>query len=73
MIILFFLSLLVQVFPLNSTLAPIWVTSDYFRAGNQNVISNLTGSSAVPAPTYTFTFTSPLSGVPELGYGIKNY
>ena len=49
------------------------VTNNYFRAGNEDVISTLTGSDANPVPSYTFTFSSALTGVPELGYGIKNY
>ena len=57
----------------NNTVEPIWLTSDYLRAGNRDVIHNLTGSDADPVPTFTFTFSSPLSGVPDLGYGIKNY
>ena len=65
--------LLTFVFSFNQTVQPIWVTSSYFRAGNQAVISTLTGSSANPPPRYTFTFSSPLTGIPELGYGIKNY
>ena len=54
----------------SNTAQPVWLTSNYFRAGNEDVIS---GSSANSQPSYTFTFSSALSGVPELGYGIKNY
>ena len=50
---------------------PVWSTSAYFRAGNEYVISTKTGSDQTPQ--YTFTFSSALSGVPNLGYGIKNY
>ena len=50
---------------------PVWVTSNYFRAGNEAVINSLTGSSVTPM--YTFTFSSALPGIPNLGYGIKNY
>lgn len=50
---------------------PQWLTNNYIRAGNENVISSLTGSNVTP--TYTFTFSSPLSGIPNLGYGIKAY
>lgn len=53
------------------TAPPTWLTSDYVRAGNKNVISTLTGNSVTP--TFTFTFSSPLPGVPYLGYGIKAY
>ena len=52
-------------------LEPVWVTSNYFRADNQAVISTLTGSNV--KPTFRFTFSSPLPGMPNLGYGIKNY
>lgn len=50
---------------------PQWLTNNYIRAGNENVINTLTGSNMTPK--YTFTFTSPLSGIPNLGYGIKAY
>ena len=50
---------------------PVWLTSPYFRAGNEDVIATLTGSDSTP--TYTFTFSSALPGVPNLAYGIKNY
>ena len=50
---------------------PQWLTSTYFRAGNEDVIATLTGNKSTP--TYTFTFSSPLPGVPNLAYGIKDY
>lgn len=53
------------------SVAPTWLTSPYFRAGNQAVIKTLTGNNQTP--TYTFTFSSPLTGLPSLAYGIKNY
>ena len=57
-----------------TTVPPTWTTSNYFRAGYQNVIDNvLTGDDASPIPSYEFTFTSALTGTPELGYGIKDY
>jgi len=56
--------------PYNSS-QPVWLVSPYFRAGNQAVISTLTGNNTTPQ--YTFTFSSALSGIPNLGYGIKNY
>jgi hypothetical protein len=51
--------------------APKWLTSPYFRAGNEAVIKVLTGNNTTP--TYTFTFSSALPGLPNLAYGIKNY
>ena len=53
------------------SVAPKWLTSPYFRAGNQAVIATLTGNSSTP--TFTFTFSSALSANPNLAYGIKNY
>ena len=35
------------------------------------MINTLTGSDKTPE--YTFTFSSPLPGVPKLAYGVKNY
>jgi hypothetical protein len=54
-----------------STSDPVWLPSPYFRAGNDKIISTMTGNDSMP--TYTFTFSSALSGVPNLAYGIKNY
>lgn len=53
------------------TIPPTWVTSNLVRAGNNFVIRSLTGNSRTP--NYTFTFSSNLSGIPYLGYGIKAY
>ena len=50
---------------------PVWLTSDFFRAGNEDVINTLTGNDQTPE--YTFHFSSSLPGVPNLAYGIKNY
>lgn len=72
-----FLSLIVSlasIFGLNASIVqypPLWVTSNYIRAGNQNLFNVLTGSGVLN--TYSFTFSSNLSGVPNLGYGIKAY
>lgn len=52
--------------------APIWVTSPYLKAGSNNIITVLTGSSATPRATIPFTgpaFTS----IPNLGYGASTY
>ena len=51
--------------------SPIWITSNFMRAGFENVITTLTGSDY--DPIYTFTFSSALPGVPNLAYGIKQY
>jgi len=50
---------------------PTWLTSPFFRAGNQAVISTLTGSSLTP--TFMFIYSSALTGTPYIAYGIKNY
>ena len=50
---------------------PEWVTSPFFRAGDESVISTLTGNDK--KPTHTFTYSSALPGVPNLAYGIKRY
>ena len=55
------------------TTPPIWITSNYVRAGNENVIATRTNETASPVPSHTFTFSSPLNGTPHLGYGIKAY
>jgi hypothetical protein len=48
---------------------PTWITNSMVQAKNNKVISSLTTSNVTP--TYTFTFLSPFSGIPNLGYGIK--
>ena len=53
------------------TALPVWLTSPLFRAGNNAVISNFTGSAT--NPQYTFTFSTALSDIPNLAYGIKGY
>lgn len=53
------------------TVKPTWVTSNLVRAGNQDIIYKKTGKNETP--TYTFTFSSSLTGTPYLGYGIKTY
>ena len=50
---------------------PTWLSSNYIRAGNQNLFTTLTGSGVLN--TYSFPFSSNLSGIPHLGYGIKSY
>ena len=54
-----------------NAVAPTWLTSPYFRAGNNKVINRNTGNNTTP--TYTFTFSSSLTGVPNLAYGVKSY
>ena len=53
--------------------APTWLTSPFFRAGQEEVISTFTGSSQYPFRSYTFTYSSALPGVPNLAYGIQKY
>lgn len=50
---------------------PVWTTSPLFRAGQQGIITKYTGNNETP--TYNFSFSSPLPGVPSLGYGICRY
>jgi Ca2+/Na+ antiporter len=54
-----------------TSVTPTWLTSTYFRAGNEKVIAVLTGNTSTPQ--YTFTYSSALTGTPSLAYGIKNY
>jgi hypothetical protein len=54
-----------------NTSNPIWKTSIYFRAGQENAISTLTGNTKTPQ--YTFVFSSALTGVPNIAYGISKY
>jgi hypothetical protein len=54
-----------------ASVAPLWLTSNYMRAGSRNVISSATGNAV--DPIFTFTFSSPLPGVPNLAYGIGKY
>lgn len=69
--LLYFWTFFIELESAYNTTQPTWVTSPYFRAGNNKVISTTTGAGS--KPTYTFTFSSALSGVPNLAYGIKNY
>ncbi len=70
--LLILISIFYFVNPLNYTsVSPTWLTSNFFRAGNEAVINSLTGNSSTPR--YTFTFTSAMGGVPNLAYGIKQY
>lgn len=50
---------------------PVWVSSNYIRAGNQDLFTTLTGSGVINS--FNFIFSSNLSGIPHLGYGIKAY
>jgi hypothetical protein len=69
--LLCFFALFINIKSAYNSETPTWLTSPYFRAGNNKVISTTTGAGA--KPTYTFTFSSPLSGIPNLAYGVKNY
>ena len=54
-----------------SEVPPTWLTSPYFRANNEGVIQTLTGAGV--APNYTFIFSSNLTGLPNIAYGVKGY
>lgn len=54
-----------------NSVAPVWLTSKFMRAGNEDVIKVLTGEAI--DPIYTFTFSSALPGIPNLAYGIRRY
>jgi len=65
-----YLHIITQIYAYN-TVTPVWLSSPLFRAGNNAVITNYTGASSLPQ--YTFTFSTALSGIPNLAYGIKGY
>jgi hypothetical protein len=50
---------------------PKWLTSPYFIADNQAVISVLTGSGQTPS--YQFIYSTAFLNTPNIAYGIKNY
>jgi hypothetical protein len=50
---------------------PTWITNSMVQAGNNRIISTLTGNSVTP--TYTFNFGFAFTNLPNLGYGIKEY
>ena len=54
-----------------ATYAPSWVTNSYVQAGNEQIISTLTGNNQTP--TYIFNFANAFPNIPNLGYGLKNY
>ena len=66
-----FFFLLRDVLSAYTSVAPVWITSPFMRAGNRDVIATLTGASV--DPIYTFTFSSALPGIPNLAYGIRSY
>lgn len=53
------------------TTSATWLPSPYLRANRANVIQTLTGNST--KPTFSFTFSSPFTKIPNLGYGIGAY
>ena len=57
----------------SQTVPPVWITSDYFQAGNADVINDPSTVGAGSRPNHTFTFNTAFSATPSLGYGIKNY
>lgn len=72
---LILLSICIIAYVKSQTVAPTWITSSYFIAGNQDVIP-YTSSKVGPGsrPSHTFTFgNGGFIAVPELGYGVKNY
>ena len=69
--LIFLLCILPQSVNGETSVAPIWLTSNYMRAGNEDVIRVLTGEAI--DPIYTFTFSSALPGIPNLAYGIRRY
>ena len=74
-ILILFLIILFSLITLTSqtyiSAVPIWLTSKFMRAGNEDVIKELTGEAI--DPIYTFTFSSALPGIPNLAYGIRRY
>lgn len=53
-----------------STVAPTWMSSPYFRAGQQQIVSSfLTPTN--PAATYQFLFSPAFNNTPNVAYGIK--
>ena len=64
-------SLITLTFQAYNSVAPLWLTSKFMRAGNEDVIKELTGEAI--DPIYTFTFSSALPGIPNLAYGIRRY
>ena len=67
----FFVALLIITNSAFDEADPVWLQSPFFRANNEAVIATRTGSDQTPA--YTFTFLTPLSGIPTIAYGIKGY
>lgn len=54
-----------------TSVSPTWVKNAYFRSDNAKVINKNTKSGEVT--THTFLYSSSLSGVPGIAYGIKSY
>ena len=69
--LIFLLCIFPQFINAETSVAALWLTSNYMRAGNENVIKELTGEAI--DPIYTFTFSSALPGIPNLAYGIRRY
>ena len=58
-------------FATSVTNSPIWKTSEYIQAGSYDLISSLTTSNETP--THNFTFVRAFSGIPMIGYGLRDY
>jgi hypothetical protein len=58
-----------------STIAPTWVSSDYFRANQYRIVNAYpnTLTPTNPPATYTFTFSHTFNNTPKVAYGIQEY
>lgn len=68
-LILIALSLLCSECALRS--APLWTSNEYFKADSHVVVSSMINDTI--RPTYTFTYSSSFSALPQLAYAIKSY
>ncbi len=64
------LNLLIRIETINSK-EPNYQTSHFFRAGNKRIIYKYTPSGT--RPTYTFSYSTPTLGQPQIAYGIQEY
>lgn len=54
-----------------NSVSPTWVTNNYFRAENNKVINSNTN--AITTRTKTINYSSAMTGVPQLVFGMKSY